>query len=138
MKPTIAFAAVTAFCATVQASQLQAFGVSPQKKQMLNTQQLAAGFDWEVTSTGVFDEDYGVTYVRFTHILKANILANDKIVFDLGFTNDPDTFAVTNLKNFDDSRCVVYQNLQSPNYWIQKSFDGYYYKNLLSTKPAGY
>ena len=78
---------------------------------MLDAQQVASGFDWKVTSTGVYDEDYGVTYLRFTHVLKANILANDKIVFDIGFADDPNTFkdaATATLKNYDSSRCIVY------------------------------
>jgi hypothetical protein len=61
---------------------------------------MAAGFDWKVKSTGVFDEDYGVTYFRIQHILKTNILANDKIVFDLGFIdNVSSAFTVANLKD---------------------------------------
>jgi hypothetical protein len=77
---------------------------------MLSAQQITSGFDWEVTSTGVYDEDYGVTYIRFTHILKTNILANDKIVFDLAFSNKAvsEVFAVANLKDLDSSRCIVY------------------------------
>ena len=69
---------------------------------------MASGFKWEVTSSGVYDEDYGVTYLRFQHVLTTNILANDKIIFDLGFTDDPGTFAVANLKDTDSSRCIVY------------------------------
>lgn len=79
---------------------------------MLDASQIASGFDWTVTSTGVYDEDYGVTYLRFTHELKTNILANDKIVFDLGFTDTVSAgnplFVTANLKDTDSSRCIVY------------------------------
>lgn len=87
---------------------------------MLSAVQVASGFSWKITSTGVYDEDYGVTYVRLTHVLTANILADDKIVFDVGFTGDAagTGFAVASLKDEDSSRCIVYQNLQSPNWWI--------------------
>lgn len=87
---------------------------------MLTTIQVASGFSWKITSTGVYDEDYGVTYIRLEHVLVANILADDKIVFDVGFTGDSagTGFKVASLKDTDGSRCIVYQNLQSPNYWI--------------------
>jgi len=84
---------------------------------MLDASQIASGFDWTVTSTGVYDEDYGVTYLRFTHELKTNILKDDKIVFDLGFTDTPvavggvtppPSFVTANLKDTDSSRCIVY------------------------------
>jgi hypothetical protein len=65
---------------------------------------------WEIISNGVYDEDYGVLFMRITHVLTANILKDDKITFDISFNNKDaaKTIKVANLVDEDSSRCTVY------------------------------
>ena len=65
---------------------------------------------WEIISNGVYDEDYGVLFLRIEHQLTANILKDDKITFDISFNNKDaaKTIKVANLVDEDSSRCTVY------------------------------
>jgi hypothetical protein len=52
---------------------------------------------WEITSVGIFDEDYGVNYIRLTHKLTADILPTDIVTFDLSFDSASASVAKTSI-----------------------------------------
>ena len=72
---------------------------------------------WEIDTQGVYDEDYGVNYMRLTHKLTANILPTDIITFDLSFNSDSADVEKTDVITEDSSRCVVQQNTMDDTYW---------------------
>jgi hypothetical protein len=73
---------------------------------------------WEVSTQGIFDEDYGVNYMRLTHRLTADILPTDIVTFDLSFDSASAGVLKTDIITEDSSRCTVYQNTADTDYWV--------------------
>lgn len=103
----------------------------PQTHTILNTTSPdSKQIKWEITSVGIYDEDYGVNYIRLTHKLTADILPTDIVTFDLSFDSESAAVEKTSIITEDSVRCEVKQNTQDTDYWLQEAYDGYWYNDL--------
>jgi len=68
---------------------------------------LTTAFRWDIDTQGIFDEDYGVNYIRLTHKLTGDILPTDIITFDLAFDSKSALVSKTDVITTDSARCEV-------------------------------
>lgn len=87
----------------------------------------AADLWWRVETNSVFYEDDGTEYLRITHLLKANIMATDIVLFELSYRPGSAGSATdVNSIGEDFARCQLSRGTTDTRFWTAQLSEGYY------------
>lgn len=82
---------------------------------------------WKIITQTFYEVDTGYRWLRVTHVLNANIAADDVVTFDLSFTSSYDNWIDPKNDMIEDSgRCTVQQNADDTRFWTTSVTDYYW------------